>query len=175
MRRPLLALLVSLAAVTSACGGSDIDISSIPELPAVELSALEARLAGSEVPVVINVWASWCVPCRSEAPLLATAAEEYEGQIDVIGLNVRDNQNGARGFIAEFLDGAPIDHLFDEPGDIPVDLGASRAVPLTFFYAPGGEQIDVHLGILDEATLLLGIDELLARSGQPTASAPAGS
>jgi len=175
MRRSLLVLLLSLAAVASACGGSDVDISAIPELPGVELAALEARLAESELPVVINVWASWCVPCRSEAPLLATAAEEYAGQVEFIGLNVRDNQGGARGFIAEFLDGAPMDHLYDEPGNIPIDLGASRAVPLTFFYAPGGEQVDVHLGILDEATLLLGIDELLARSGQPTASAPAGS
>ncbi|NIS30625.1 MAG: TlpA family protein disulfide reductase, partial [Actinobacteria bacterium] len=80
-------------------------------------------LAAAERPVVLNVWASWCIPCRSEAPLLERAAEEFEGRVRFIGLNFRDSQGKARGFIAEFFDGAPIDHFIDERDNIPAALG----------------------------------------------------
>ena len=81
----------------------------------------------------------------------------------MIGLNVRDDQAGARSFIAEFFPTAPIQHLFNPDGDIPPALGGSRGVPLTFFYAPGGELVNLHSGVIDERTLALQIDEILSR------------
>ncbi len=160
MRRLTLAL--TLALLVAACAGSNVDISAIPELPPTGTAELEALLAESEIPVVVNVWASWCVPCRSEGPLLATAATTSPG-VQFVGLNVRDDQAGARAFIAEFFPDAPIDHLFDAAGGIPVDLGGSRGVPLTFFYAPGGELVELHTGVIDERTLALQIDEIATR------------
>ena len=80
-----------------------------------------------------------------------------------IGLNVRDDQQGARGFIAEFFPEAPIAHYADPEGQIPVDLGGTRGVPITFFYAPGGELVTIHIGVIDERTLALQIDEIRAR------------
>ncbi len=162
IRRRLAAVaLVALAA--SACSPSDVDIAAVPELPAVRSEDVATLLAASTQPVVLNVWASWCIPCRSEAPLLDRASSQFSDRIQFLGLNVRDSQPGAREFIAEFLPEAPFDHLFDSAGDIPVDLGGSRAVPLTFFYAPDGALVDLHTGVLDERTLALQIDELLAR------------
>jgi hypothetical protein len=80
-----------------------------------------------------------------------------------VGINVRDDQDGARGFIAEFFPTAGIEHWSDPGGGIPLDLGGSRAVPLTFFYAPGGELVTLHTGVIDERTLALQIDEILSR------------
>lgn len=156
----LLAIL-TLALVAASCGGSDVDISAVPELPTIAAEDLNALLEGSTEPVVVNVWASWCVPCRSEAPLLERAASD--SPVRFIGLNVRDDQEGARGFIAEFFPNAPIEHFFDSVGDLPIELGGTRGVPLTFFYAPGGELITLHTGVIDERTLALQIDEILAR------------
>ena len=160
MRRliPLLALSLALAA----CGGESADLTDVPELPVADSEQIAAVLAGSNQPVVVNVWASWCVPCRSEAPLLARAAFDVDDVL-FIGLNVRDDQTGARTFIAEFFPDAPIEHYFDAGGDIPIELGGTRGVPLTFFDAPGGELVTLHTGVIDERTLALQIDEIRAR------------
>jgi len=158
-----LALTLLLVAALSACGGSRVDYSEVPELPAVTAAGLDTLLAESVAPVVLNVWASWCIPCRSEAPLFAAAADTYGDVVDFIGLNVRDDQAGARSFIAEFYADAGLNYLYDSTGDIPVALGGSKAVPLTFFYAPGGELVTLHSGVIDERTLALQIDEILGR------------
>lgn len=158
-----LATALILMATLASCGGSRVDYSTVPELPSVTAEELETVLAASAKPVVLNVWASWCIPCRSEAPLLAAVADTYGNVVDIIGLNVRDDQAGARSFIAEFYSGAKLDYRFDAGGEIPVTLGGSKAVPLTFFYAPGGELVTVHSGVIDERTLALQIDEILGR------------
>ncbi len=160
--RQILLLLVFAVTVAS-CGSADIDFSAVPELPDTSAAELNALLTDSTTPVVVNVWASWCVPCRSEAPLLERAAESTDADVRFIGLNVRDDQDGARGFIAEFFPDAPIEHLFNPSGDAPVALGGTRGVPLTFFYAPGGELVKLHSGVIDERTLALQIDEILSR------------
>lgn len=159
-----LAGLVIGVVLLAACAPPAADISAIPELPVVGTADVTTLLGASTQPVVLNVWASWCLPCRSEAPLLSRAAVAFADRVRFVGLNVRDDQTGAREFIAEFLAGADIEHVFDASGNVPVDLGGSRAVPLTFFYAPGGLLAAVHTGVLDERTLALQIDELLARS-----------
>jgi cytochrome c biogenesis protein CcmG/thiol:disulfide interchange protein DsbE len=113
--------------------------------------------------VVLNVWASWCGPCRSEAPLLRAAVAEHGDDVTFLGIDVRDSQDGARAFIAEFgLD--DFTHLFDAAGAVPDALGGF-GVPLTFFFRPGGELSLLHNGVIDERTLALQIDELLAESG----------
>ena len=164
MRR-LLTLIVILSIVLAACGGSDVDVSDVPELPPVTAGEMVAILAASEEPVVLNVWASWCTPCRSEAPLLERAAAQFAGDVTFLGVNVRDGQSGAREFIAEFFPSAPIEHYLDRPGEVPIALGGNTGVPLTFFYAPHGELVQLHSGVIDERTLALQIDEILARSG----------
>ena len=154
--------LVALVLLAAACSGSDVAAEDIPELPEVSAAELSSMLANSTEPVVVNVWASWCVPCRSEAPLLQRAASG--SGVSFIGINVRDDQAGARGFIAEFFPDAPIDHFFDPSGDLPIALGGTRGVPLTFFYAPGGELVTLHTGVIDERTLALQIEHALPSS-----------
>ena len=158
MRRLVAALIVLVAACSSDAPASDVS----PPEPATAAD-VEALLATSELPVVLNVWASWCIPCRSEAPLLDDAAARFGDSVRFVMLNVRDNPADASEFIAEFFPDAPMEHLADQPGDIPTDLGGTRGVPQTFFYGPQGELVTIHFGVIDERTLALQIDEVLAR------------
>lgn len=160
MRR--LAGLVAFSLLLTACSQASVSVSEVPELPETSAEDVRSLLAASERPVVLNVWASWCAPCRSEAPLLRAAQAETGDEILFIGVDVRDTQDAAREFIAEFGLGG-FEHYFDATGAVPNDL-AGRGVPLTFFFAPGGALVTLHSGVIDERTLALQLDEL-ARLG----------
>jgi len=155
-------LAVSIALVAAACSSSSsAPIEGIDPPTPITSADMQMLLADSTEPIVLNVWASWCTPCRSEAPLLGKAAAEFDEDVRFIGLDVRDTPNNAVAFIAEFYPTAPIEHYADDSGTIPTDLGGNRGVPLTFFYRPGGELSYLHIGVIDERTLVLQIDELV--------------
>jgi cytochrome c biogenesis protein CcmG/thiol:disulfide interchange protein DsbE len=154
----LTALVVALVAVGCSAAEPVEDID--PPVP-ITSQDMQQLLADSTKPVVVNVWASWCTPCRSEAPLIGKAAEQFENDVIFVGLDVRDTPNDAAAFIAEFFPTAPIEHYADPSGSIPTDLGGSRGVPLTLFHRPGGELSYLHFGVIDERTLVLQIDELV--------------
>ncbi len=153
---------VVLVLILAACGGAAASGPDVPgdrpDLPVTTAAEFEAHLAGIDTPAVVNVWASWCLPCRSEAPLLNAAFEQYGDQIEFVGVNVTDNQTDAKAFLAEF--GLGFDHFFDQNRQVPNFYGGI-GIPITFFFAPNGELIKTHNGILDERTLALNIDELL--------------
>ena len=158
MSRAGLRFMFTFMFLFAACSSTDIDASAIPELEATTPQEVTELLQGSERPVLLNVWASWCIPCRSEAPLLLNAHKQFGEDIDFIGVDVRDSQGDAREFIAEFgLD--VFAHLFDPQGAVPAELGGT-GVPLTFFYEPGGELSYLHFGVIDERTLAVHLDEL---------------
>jgi cytochrome c biogenesis protein CcmG, thiol:disulfide interchange protein DsbE len=158
MRRIALFLLLVLVA----CGDGEASTPVEGELPTFDPAAFQQRLDDSERPAVVNVWASWCIPCRSEAPLLTSAHEQYGDRIDFIGIAIQDTQPGAAEFIEEF--GITYENLFDVNADIRGVMGGS-GVPITYFVAPGGALVETHFGIIDEGQLALAIDELLASTG----------
>jgi thiol-disulfide isomerase/thioredoxin len=162
--RSVAAFHVLMLLALAACGRAGVDIEEIPELTEVDVATVAQLLTESDRPVVVNVWASWCIPCRSEAPLLDTAADTFVDDIRFLGLNVRDSQPDARAFIAEFLAAAPIEHLHDRSGAVPPAIGGNTAVPLTLFFSAGGELDHVHTGVIDERDLAFQIDELLAKA-----------
>jgi thiol-disulfide isomerase/thioredoxin len=163
MHRRSLVLVGAFVIVTAACSQANIDISNVPELPPTTAAEIQEMLATSTEPVLLNVWASWCIPCRSEAPLLREANAQFGEVVRFVGINIRDSQNGARAFIAEFgIDG--FDHFFDPPGSVPASL-RGFGVPLTFFFAPGGDLVFLQSGVIDERTLALQIDELVRIDG----------
>jgi cytochrome c biogenesis protein CcmG/thiol:disulfide interchange protein DsbE len=154
---PLVPVLL-VVVLLSACSRAGTDTSGVPDLPETTADEFEARLATLDRPAVVNVWASWCIPCRSEAPLLNTAYETHGSEIEFIGVDVQDNQPDAKAFLEEF--GLAFEHVFDRNRSIP-NRYAGIGTPITFFFAPGGELVTTHNGIIDERGLALGIDELL--------------
>jgi cytochrome c biogenesis protein CcmG/thiol:disulfide interchange protein DsbE len=158
LRRSLILLFVLAACAGPAADSGAAPVAPAAELPQITFEEFEALLTSLDKPAVVNVWASWCIPCRAEAPLLNAAYEKYGDRVVFIGVDVQDTQAGAREFLDEF--GLPFVHYFDPKRDIANKLGGF-GVPNTFFFAPGGVLINSHLGILDERTLALNIDELL--------------
>jgi thiol-disulfide isomerase/thioredoxin len=154
-------VIAAIALILGACGGSDVDIDGIPELPPTDPTHLAETIRAEAKPAVVNVWASWCVPCRSEAPLLRTAAEEFATEVTFVGVDVADTQANARAFIAEF-DLTNLDHYFDPDRSVPAGFGRV-GVPLTFFLDADAQLVEAHSGVIDERTLAEGISLLLGR------------
>lgn len=151
-------LVAVLVLVLAACSGDAAPV-DVPELPALDETGLAELLAG-EQPMVVNVWASWCIPCRSEAPLLKAAHEAFGDEVTFVGIDIEDTQDAARAFIAEF--DLEFTNYFDREGRVRSVLGGV-GVPITYFFAPGGELVYTHSGVIDERTLSLQIDEILNR------------
>jgi len=168
MRRPattlggiqerMLPLIVGIALVAAACSSAPNVVPADAPEP-ITYDELTAEIAASGRPTIVNVWASWCLPCRSEAPLLATAATTRTN-VDFIALNVRDNPGDAAAFIAEYYEDAPMIHYANRSGTIPIEMGGGRGVPITFFYDQDATLVQIHRGIIDEPTLAFYLDEI---------------
>lgn len=155
MRYAPLALVVGLTGVfafsllysdpqnlPSARAGKEVLPFSIPALydgPPVGADDLKT---GS--PLLLNVWASWCGPCRDEHPVLM--ALRAQG-IPIIGLNYKDGEGTAQRFLNQL--GNPYQKIgVDADGRVAIDLGV-YGVPETFIVDGAGRVVDRHVGPLD--------------------------
>ena len=158
MLNRLLALTLAIGLITAACSStSGAAPGDAPE--PVTYDALISEITTSGQPTVVNSWAAWCPPCRSEAPLLVTAANS-DHDVHFIMLNTKDNPTDAAEFIGEAFTGVPMTHYADSSGAVTFELGGGRGLPVTFFYDADGEIVQVHRGILDEPTLAFYLDEI---------------
>ena len=159
MQRLTIIGVIVFGLVLGACGGSEVEPAD-GALPVTNAEEFEQLIAASESPMVVNLWASWCIPCRSEAPLLAEAHRQLGDEVRYIGVATQDSQVDAEAFVAEFS--MTFENYFDRNGDVKGWIG-SLGLPTTFFVAPGGEVVSTVFGIIDERSLALEIDELLSR------------
>lgn len=158
MQKRFLFLLSAITLLAAACSSaSTAPPSDAPE--PVTYDALMAEITTLGKPTVVNSWASWCPPCRSEAPLLAIAAQLNE-DVHFVMLNTNDNPTDAAEFIGQAFSDAPMTQYADESGSVTFEMGGGRGLPVTFFYGAAGEIVQIHLGILDEPTLAFYIDEI---------------
>lgn len=118
--------------------------------------------------VVLNVWASWCGPCRAEAPTLAALAEELDGQgVQFVGLDTRDSDATARSFVERFGIGYP--NVIDSDGRLQLLFADSlppQAIPSTLVIDPQGRVAARALGKVSESSLRGMIEPLLPGAGQ---------
>jgi len=114
--------------------------------------------------LVVNLWASWCGPCRAEQPSLTAVARAYRTKgVQVIGVNIRDNKAAARAYAGEFQ--VPYPSLFDPASTTASKLGAF-ALPTTFILDRDGVVAYRLTGKTTVAILTARLDKLLAQGGR---------
>jgi cytochrome c biogenesis protein CcmG/thiol:disulfide interchange protein DsbE len=112
--------------------------------------------------VVVNFWASWCGPCRDEAPALENVAQRYADQdVVVVGIAYTDTENNARAFMDEFnityANGPDIGTRISDRYNI-------QGVPETFVIDRNGEVAHFFIMPIDEAMLSDAIERALSRT-----------
>jgi thiol-disulfide isomerase/thioredoxin len=182
VRMSMVPILASIALVASACSGGTgqpratapgsgpsgpaivatkatgiailpTDRFALPMFDVALFQDLLGQLASKGVPVVVNVWASWCGPCRVESPNLVRAANRYGAQVQFLGVDILDQRGPARTFIQE--EGYPYPSVFDPTGEIRDRLGYIGQ-PITIFYDAARRKVDEWSGAI-------GLSELLDR------------
>ena len=103
-----------------------------------QLAALEGH------PVVINKWASWCGPCRAEAPILQRQAVEHGKRVAFLGVDWRDSSENARDFLGRHP--LPFPSYEDRDGRIGEVLKLPDNIPATIFLDARGEVAYLHQG-----------------------------
>ena len=101
-------------------------------------------------PVIVNLWASWCGPCRVEAPVLERAARYYGDRAVFIGVDAQDQIQPARSFIAAH--GVTYPNVVDAGGTITQALGM-RGFPTTYVFDGSGRLTAKIFGAISEQTL----------------------
>jgi len=103
-------------------------------------------------PLLLNVWATWCIPCREEFPDLIRLAEDYDDGIEVIGISV-DSQGEIESKVIPFLQQVNSSFTnyiinFDDPEDFInlVNKDWGGAIPATFIYDKTGVQKEIFIG-----------------------------
>lgn len=139
--------------------------------PAITLAPLEGlQRDGQPVPAfgnadlakgqatLVNVWASWCAPCRVEHPVLMGLADTdavKQGKVALVGINYKDEAENARRFLGAL--GNPFSAVgVDRAGRAAIEWGV-YGVPETFVIGPDGRILEKHVGPIDQqaATRLL--------------------
>jgi thiol-disulfide isomerase/thioredoxin len=129
-------------------------------LPSFDFEAyqqLGRQLRGT--PIVVNIWSSWCGPCRSEAPYLGVAANAYRNQVQFLGVDILDQRGAAKSFMERYDWTFP--SVFDERGEIRDRLGFIGQ-PETLFYNAAGQLVQTWIGSVTAKVLDDGIHRVLS-------------
>jgi len=115
--------------------------------------------------IVVNVWGSWCAPCRKEAPELVAASEELGDEVVFLGVNTRENDVApAQAFERSF--GVGYDSIYDPDGRLLLGFGQlpPKAIPSTVVIDAEGRVAARILGAVDAKTLVGVVDDVRAGS-----------
>ncbi|MBN7757205.1 DsbE family thiol:disulfide interchange protein [Nitratireductor aquimarinus] len=127
--------------VPSALIGRDAPQTDLPPLEGMSLPGLSSNAFAGKI-TLVNVWGSWCLPCRQEHPLLMELARD--GRFVIAGLNYKDKPENARRFLGDL--GNPYDAIgVDQNGRAAIDWGV-YGVPETFLVGPEGRIRYKHVG-----------------------------
>lgn len=172
---PILALIALLAWASIRSGGNPGGLAVNSNLVEAEINAGAARdfelelIGGGFLKlsdlrgkvVMVDFWASWCPPCRVEAPALVKVYREFQGQpVEFVGVALWDNVGDAEVYLRQ--EGVTYPNGFDANGVIAIDYGV-RGIPEKYFIDRDGTLVKKLSGPLTEAVLRDTINELLGR------------
>lgn len=161
--RRLAATLVAAALIVvgAACGGDDGAGSE--GLPALELPRLGEgdplaldTIAG---PAVVNLWATWCAPCRRELPDFQEVHEQRGDEVRFVGVNIGDRAGPASAFLDEV--DVTFENYLDFEGRLSEEL-RTATMPVTVITDRDGDIAVVHAGPMDVDQLTDQIEQVLA-------------
>jgi thiol-disulfide isomerase/thioredoxin len=155
LRRPLAggaalgaAVWWTAAAILGAQAGQPLPALALTRLD--DGSATDLRRVAQGRPLVVNLWASWCGPCRREMPVLA-AAQAREPQIGFVFVNQGEPPAAVRAYLAS-LD-LPLREVLLDPGSALGPAVGTRGLPTTLFVDARGRVLDAHFGLLNGPAL----------------------
>lgn len=112
-------------------------------VPALTSAAIKGKLT------LVNVWASWCVPCRQEHPIVLGLSQD--DRLNIVGINYKDRNDAALGFLGEL--GNPFQAIGVDPkGAAAIDWGV-YGIPESFLVSPDGVILYKHVGPFDDNTV----------------------
>ncbi len=174
---PVAALFAVLGWALAESGGTPGGLGVVSEFGAV---AVERRLApdfhkqsldGAEIrlsdlrgkAVLLDFWASWCPPCREEAPALAQVYQDLqETDLEFIGVALDEDIGSALGHIQEF--GLQYPNVWDSEGLLAISYGVAR-LPVKFFIDADGRVVERWEGPIDEVELRNALEGLSPVAG----------
>jgi thiol-disulfide isomerase/thioredoxin len=143
-------------------------VADLPKVTKIDQARYAELIKPGAKPLLINFWATWCVPCREEFPDLVKINDQYKGKIDFITISL-DFEEELNTGVPQFLKLMKADmptYLLITPdesaaiGMISKDWGGG--LPLTVLFAPNGERVFFHQGVVKTAELKAAIDKLIA-------------
>lgn len=148
-------------------GGHPLQGKPAPDLDLLDLDGRPVRLADFRGrPLIVYFWASWCIPCRTEFPLLknALAAHAADG-LALVGVVYRDSAANAGAFMSDYAASWP---AVMDPGGATATIWSVRAVPTSFFLDGAGIVRAVSFGPPPSGSL----EGLLAKILPPASPPP---
>ncbi|MCK8781340.1 DsbE family thiol:disulfide interchange protein [Rhizobium sp. NTR19] len=154
-----------ISAIPSALIGKNAPSLNLPPLEGSNTAALtDAAMKGKLT--LVNVFASWCVPCRQEHPILKELAKD--SRITVVGINYKDRNDNALRFLGEL--GNPYKAIGVDPnGKAAIDWGV-YGIPESYLVGPDGTILYKKVGPFDERSLNQDLLPAIAKAAAPPSS-----
>jgi len=141
-------------------------------MPALELASLDEQPVNLDAyagrPVVLNLWASWCPPCRREMPVFQQAQAAFP-DIAFVMVNQGESAQQARAFLAR--ERLAFNDVLLDPASQAMRAMGSRGLPTTLFFDAQGRLVHTHLGELTMASLKHTVSRRFPPSSQSGAQA----